>query len=178
MWCSLISHSTHRKNRRLGYNQDLTWPQPPLAKGCSVPSTFFLQQWTISRLDLFSLTSINVRVIYVPSWGSCHHSVPALYLSSGLYWDMGYLAPARMDVCVLLAQLCPTFCDPTDCSLPGPSIQGILQARTLEWVAILFSWGSSQPRDQTWVFCRQILPFPVITTQNSKHNAEKQISRV
>ena len=32
-------------------------------------------------------------------------------------------------------QLCPTLCDPMDCSLPGFSIHGILQARTLEWVA-------------------------------------------
>ena len=34
---------------------------------------------------------------------------------------------------------CPTLCDPMDCSLPGYSIHGILQARTLEWVAISFS---------------------------------------
>ena len=36
-------------------------------------------------------------------------------------------------------QSCPTLCDPIDCSLPGFSIHGILQARTLEWVAISFS---------------------------------------
>ena len=36
-------------------------------------------------------------------------------------------------------QLCPTLCDHMDCSLPGFSIHGILQARTLEWVAISFS---------------------------------------
>ena len=36
-------------------------------------------------------------------------------------------------------QLCPTLCDPTDCLLPGSSVPGILQARTLEWVAISFS---------------------------------------
>ena len=35
-------------------------------------------------------------------------------------------------------QSCPTLCDPMDCSLPGFSIHGILQARTLEWVAISF----------------------------------------
>ena len=35
-----------------------------------------------------------------------------------------------------VAQLCPTLCDPMDCSLPGSSIHGILPARTLEWVAI------------------------------------------
>ena len=51
------------------------------------------------------------------------------------------------------AQSCPTLCDPTDCSLPGSSVHGILQARTLEWVAITFSRGSSQPRDQTQASC-------------------------
>ena len=33
-------------------------------------------------------------------------------------------------------QLCPTLCDPTDCSLPGSSVRGILQAVILEWVAM------------------------------------------
>ena len=50
-----------------------------------------------------------------------------------------------------VAQLCPTLCDPIDCSLPGFSLHGILQARVLEWVPISFSRGSSQPRDQTQV---------------------------
>ena len=36
-------------------------------------------------------------------------------------------------VCVLVAQLCPTLCNPIDCTPPGPSVHGILQARTLEW---------------------------------------------
>ena len=36
-------------------------------------------------------------------------------------------------------QLCPTLCDPMDCSLPGFSVHGILQARTLEWVVISFA---------------------------------------
>ena len=50
-----------------------------------------------------------------------------------------------------VAQLCPTFCDPMDCSLPGSSVHGIFQAIVLEWIAISFSKGSSQPRDQTRV---------------------------
>ena len=44
-----------------------------------------------------------------------------------------------------VAQSCPTLCDPMDCSPPGSSVHGILQARTLEWVAIFFSRGSSRP---------------------------------
>ena len=51
------------------------------------------------------------------------------------------------------SQSCPTLCNPLDCSPPGSSVHGILQPRTLEWVAISFSRGSSQPRDQTQVFC-------------------------
>ena len=43
------------------------------------------------------------------------------------------------------------LCDPTDCSLPGSTVHGILQARILEWVAISFSRRSSWPRDWTWV---------------------------
>ena len=48
-----------------------------------------------------------------------------------------------------VAQSCPTLCDPMDCSLPGFSVHGILQARILEWVTISFSRGSSRPRDRT-----------------------------
>ena len=51
----------------------------------------------------------------------------------------------------MLLQLCPTLCDPMDCSLPGSSVHGILQARILEWVAVPSSRGSYQPRNQTQV---------------------------
>ena len=51
------------------------------------------------------------------------------------------------------AQSCPTLCNPMDCSPPGSSFNEIFQARILEWAAISFSRGSSQPRDQTWVSC-------------------------
>jgi len=50
-----------------------------------------------------------------------------------------------------VSHLCPTLCEPMDCSLPGSSVHGISQARILQWVAIFFSRGSAQPRDQTWV---------------------------
>ena len=53
--------------------------------------------------------------------------------------------------CVLVIQSCPTLCDPMDCSPPGSSVLGILQARLLKWVAMPFSRESSQPRDQTQV---------------------------
>ena len=62
-------------------------------------------------------------------------------------------------VCVLVTQPCLTLCNPMDCNRPGSSVHGILQARILEWVAMPFSRGSSQPKDQTpgLLHCRQIL---------------------
>ena len=54
---------------------------------------------------------------------------------------------------MLVTQSCPTLCNPMDCSLPGSSIQGILQARILEWVAIPFSRGTFWPRNWTGVSC-------------------------
>ena len=60
-----------------------------------------------------------------------------------------YVLPEKVKV--LVAQSCLTLCNPTDCSSPGSSVHGILQARILERVAIPFSRGSSSPRDQTWV---------------------------
>ena len=66
-------------------------------------------------------------------------------------------------VCVKVAQSCPSLWDPMACSLPGSFVHGILPARILEWVAIPWSrgssqpipWssGSSQPRDWTQVSC-------------------------
>ena len=54
-------------------------------------------------------------------------------------------------MCAQPLQSCPALCDPMDCSPPGSSVPGILQARILEWVAMPSSRGSSQPRDQTHV---------------------------
>ena len=61
------------------------------------------------------------------------------------------LGPTSL-VCVC-ARSCLTLCDPMNCSQPGSSVHGILQARILEWVAIPFSRGFSQPRDQTCFSC-------------------------
>ena len=60
------------------------------------------------------------------------------------------LPPDKTGVC-LVTQLCPTLCDSMDCSPLGSSVHGILQARTLKWVAMPSSMGSSQPRDRTKV---------------------------
>ena len=73
----------------------------------------------------------------------------------------------KKKVKVLVAQLCLTLCNPINCSPPGSSVLGILQARVLEWVVIPFSRGSSRPRGFTGRFASQIAekaPNPAIMT--------------
>ena len=55
--------------------------------------------------------------------------------------------------CCLVAKSCLTLCNPIDCSLPGSSVHGISPARILEQVAMSFSRGCSQHRNQTCVSC-------------------------
>jgi len=69
---------------------------------------------------------------------------------TGILTKRGNLDPSMY---LLVTQSCPALWDPMDCSPPGFSVHGIYQARILEWVAISFSRGSSQPRDLTRVSC-------------------------
>ena len=57
------------------------------------------------------------------------------------------------------------FCDPMDSCLPGASVHGVSQARTLEWVAISFPKGSSPPRDRIQVSCIFCLANGFFTTE-------------
>ena len=61
-----------------------------------------------------------------------------------LLWNC-FVWPYRGGCCCLVTQTCAILCDLTDCSLPGSSVYGISQARTLGWVASFFSRGSSHP---------------------------------
>ena len=63
--------------------------------------------------------------------GNCSHEIKRCLL----LWKESYEQPAAAK----LLQSCPTLCDPIDGSQPGSAMPGILQARTLEWVAISFS---------------------------------------
>ena len=80
------------------------------------------------------------------------------HVSSSLWWFQMFLGlwehPSNLRSCrPLVAQLYPTLCSPMDCRPLGSSDHGILQARILEWIAIPFSRGSSQPRNWTQVSC-------------------------
>ena len=68
------------------------------------------------------------------------------------FWNFkGYPSKFKNSCVCACAQSCHTLCDAMDCSSPGFSVHGTLQARILERVAIPFSRGSSQPRDRIWV---------------------------
>ena len=110
----------------------------------------------------------------------CHALLQGIFLTQGLnlhlwcflYWEAGSLplvAPRKPRfherylylnyVVVWLLNHVWLFCDPKNCSPPGSSVHGIYQARILEWVAISFSRGSSQSRDQILISCigKQVL---------------------
>ena len=75
-----------------------------------------------------------------------------------------------------IMSLSPTLCDPMDYKLSGSS----LQARILEWVAILFSRGSSCPKNQTWVSCIADRFFPSEALGKPKNELEwsREVARV
>ena len=78
-------------------------------------------------------------------------------------------------MCAQLLQLCPTLCNPMDCSPPGSSVHGILQARILEWVVIPSSRASSQPRDSTCVSFISSIAGRFFTSQApGKHKVERK----
>ena len=65
------------------------------------------------------------------------------------------------------AHLCPTLCDPLDCSPPGFSVHGVFKARILEWVSISYSRGSSRPREQAHVSMSLVLAGGFFTTSTT-----------
>ena len=123
---------------------------PPLA-----PESW-LQRETVISLPFLALALLSLDTI------SCSENIQPLSDSTQFKaFNWGKLDSAALNICmsvcvcmcVLVTQSCPTLCNLMDCSLPDYSVHGILCARILECVAMTFSRGSSQPRDQTWVSC-------------------------
>ena len=83
--------------------------------------------WQYKNFESYFRINVSHWVVCIKGWQGC----PFLFVS--------------------VTQSCLTLCDPMDCSQPGSSVHGILQARILEWVAIPFSRGSSWPKDRTQV---------------------------
>ena len=98
---------------------------------------------------------IETRTLFHPTWEPRTLSIPPLKrLSEGKRTATWFLyIKVVVVVVVLVAQFCSTLCNPLDYSPPGSFVQGILQARILEWVAIPFSRRSFWPKAWTQVFC-------------------------
>ena len=81
------------------------------------------------------------------------NNAEAIFLNLQENWS-SYIIVLILSVSkMLVSQSSPTLCSTLDCSPPGSSAHRILQVRVLEWVAMPFSRGSSQPRDWTHVSC-------------------------
>ena len=97
--------------------------------------------------------------------------------SGQTYFTRPWKAPSIITLCVWVSQSCPTLCDPMNCSPPVCSVHEVLQARILEWVAIPFSRGSSQPRDWTWVSCISCRFFTLWTIRKDCWISYEQIQK-
>jgi len=76
-----------------------------------------------------------------------------LLLLLGNFVKISQIYQKNWNVKALVSQSCLSVCNPIDCSPPGSSVHGILQARILQWFAMPFSRGSSWSRDHIWVSC-------------------------
>ena len=146
---------------------------------CSLFPTHFLPAHSYplpSSAPLFS----EKRQVWSPHWkSSSHHfsEAPARHFRVSTPLPRSQVLCKNFKVKVLVAQLCLTLCDPMDCSLPGSSVLGILQARILEWIAIPFSRGSSQPRGRTGVSCIAGRFFTIWATRGAHKNVNYVLFR-
>ena len=108
------------------------------------------------RIDRFDLLAVQETLKTLLQYHSSKASI--LWYSAFFIVELSHPYTTAGKTVKVKVKSCPTLCDPVDCNPPGSSIHGILQARILEWVAISFSRGSSQPRDQSGVpHCGQTL---------------------
>ena len=134
---------------------------------------------SLSRVQLFATTwtaacqtPLSMGFSRQEYWSGMPFPSPGIFLTQGL--NLCLLICSRfftteaagkpLLLCMWSRSVCPTLCSPIDCSLPGSSVHGIFQARVLEWVAISFSRGSSQPRDWTSVSLTVVRCFTIWAT--------------
>ena len=123
---------------------------PPPLFLCSIlleAGSFSISLFTLACFKLTTLKGVFRFYFLLP----LYVAAPQYYYGDATSFTFSIVHHPFMSMCAKSLQPCPTLCDPMDCSLPGFSVHGILQARILEWVANPFSRGSSRPRDQTQV---------------------------
>ena len=100
----------------------------------SVDNLFFTQRANANQEELSWTWGKGMRCRQC--WQGKNLLTKLANLNKFCYWKSSVI---RTTAAAKSLQSCPTLCDPMDCSLPGFSVHGILQARTLEWVTISFS---------------------------------------
>ena len=139
------------------YSSTLAWKSPWMEE----PGTVHGVAKSRTRLRDFTFT-FHFHALekemdrYIQSFSRIHFALHFILYSKHplCFWEVYSLNHiSNMDFLFSRSVVPDSFCDYMDCSPPGSSVHGILQARILEWVVISFSRASSQPRDQTWVSC-------------------------
>ena len=125
---------------------------------CFNPVQFCVTLWTEAQQSPLSMRfprqEYQSGLSCHPPGGLTNPRIESVHLTSTcigrqfLYYWHHLGSPLITSVCVLVTQLCLTLCESMNCSLPGSSVRGVLQARILAWVAKPFSRGSSWPRDE------------------------------
>ena len=159
---ALVRYDSHTESRRLGGSNSRSVFSHSLEAGR--PRSRCQGRWFLSSeavwkdlLQTSSLASEGLLDIFVVSWlleassrsllSSSHSLLPGCLSvfkqGQQSYWIQGPPTPGGPCICASVAQSCATVCNPMDCSLSNSSVQGILQARILEWVAMPSSRRSS-----------------------------------
>ena len=117
---------------------------------------------------VFTFFSLHFLIVYFALQKLLHLLQFHLFIFASVVFALGDRAKSILLICMSKSVLCmfssrsfmvsggglvTMSCDPIDCSLPGSSVHGILQARILEWIAISLSRLSSQRSNQTQVSC-------------------------
>ena len=125
----------------------------------------FLNQWTQTQEASFPYIQKEILLGLILISKSFFPVATELHWYIYMYISIHLLLHACM--CTQSLQSCQTLCNTIDCSPPGFSVHGILQARILEWITIPFSRGSSWPRAGTLAFCNAGRFFTLQTTRET-----------
>ena len=146
-----------RKPQELGVSQSLPARTRHLEEAIHPPPASFSPWGFQPPPGWVSLTTPALCCLLPEgSWPHPHgpRPVPPPQQTDSKFWDCSSHNHSRPLNCTWIHRISISHsvsCDTTDCSSPGSSVHGILQARILEWVAIPFSRGSSRPRGWTQV---------------------------
>ena len=103
----------------------------------------YVMKRSVRQLLLLLLSRFSCVRLCATPYTEAHQAPPSLGFSRQEHWSgLPFLLQCmKVKSESEVTQSCPTLRDPMDCSLPGPSVHGIFQARVLEWGAIATRWG-------------------------------------